>query len=164
MQIPKNNFTTYNMDYTQAEPATANGLSVLLPVPDQIRLLRDKMFADQGVAAAPIATGNSDTLSLAVQENARIEILNGTISSGLADTTAAYLKTKGLNVIGTGDGESSTSTTITISGATPYTASYLANLMQVANTRIISHPDAAASADITINLGSDWANTNPMGQ
>lgn len=168
MQIPNGNMQTYNMDYSQMEGQTiiCNGVpcAVLMPYPDQIRLLRDKMFANQGSAAAPIVTGNSDPLALAIQENARIQLLNGTDSSGLADTTAAYLKSKGLNVVGTDNGESTTYTTITISGATPYTVSYLASLMNVQNTQIISHPDANATADITINLGSDWANKNPIGQ
>ena len=160
MQFPHDNMKTYNMDYTQAEPGTANGLDILVPVPDQIRLLRDEMFANQGSAAAPIVLGNSDPLAMAVQENARIQILNGTMSSGLGDTTAACLKSKGLNIVGTGNTDSTTYTNIIISGSTPYTLKYLTSLMQISDTNIVSHIDANAQVDITLNLGSDWANNS----
>jgi hypothetical protein len=168
MQIPKNNFKTYNIDYSMAEDQMISkdgyAYSVLIPYPDKIRLLRDQMFADSGSAAAPIVEGTTDSLELALKENARIQILNGTLSGGLADTTSDFLKSKGLNVVGTGNGDNTDYTTITLSGATPYTLSYLASLMQVPNTRIVSHPDANATADIIITIGNDWANTNPMGK
>lgn len=166
IQIPKANLKTYNLDYTMLEPQTISkdGITyaVLVPYPDKIRLLRDEMFADSGSAAAPIVSGTSDSLELALKENARIQILNGTLSGGLADTTATFLKSKGLNVVGTSNGDSTDYTTITLSGSTPYTLSYLAELMQVPNTRIVSHPDANAAADIIITVGNDWANSNSM--
>ncbi len=168
VQIPKANLKTFNIDYSMAEDQIISkdgyAYSVLIPYPDKIRLLRDQMFADTGSAAAPIVEGTSDALALALKENARIQILNGTLSAGLADTTSDYLKSKGLNVVGTGNGDSTDYTTITLSGATPYTLSYLASLMQIPNTRIVSHPDANATADIIITVGNDWANTNPMGK
>ncbi len=160
IRIPKDNLKTYNIDYTMAEDQIISkdgyAYSVLIPYPDKIRILRDQMFADNGSAAAPIVTGNSDTLTLALQENARIQVLNGTLSGGLADTTAEYLKSKGFNVVGTSNGEATDYTTITLSGATPYSLNYIASLMQVPTTRIVSHPDANAAADIIITVGNDW--------
>lgn len=168
IKLPRDNFKTYNIDYSMVEDQVISkdgyAYAVLIPYMDKINVLRDEMFADNGAAAAPIATGNSDSLTLAQQENARIQVLNGTLSGGLADTTAEFLKSKGLNVVGTGNGEATEYTTITISGATPYTLAYLASLMQVPNIRIVSHPDANAAADIIITVGNDWANSNSMGQ
>ena len=96
-QIPRENMHTYNMDYTVAEPTnTPDGIYILRVIPDQMRLLRDQMFTSTGVAAAPIAlategvpnTGDPKTLAMA--EGAKIEVLNGTNSGGLAETTSAY--------------------------------------------------------------------------
>lgn len=160
IRIPQDNLKTYNIDYTMAEDQIilkdGYAYSVLVPYHDKIRVLRDQMFADEGSAAAPIVTGTSDPLALALMENARIQVLNGTLSAGLADTTAEYLKAKGLNVVGTGNGESTDYTTLTLTSTTGYTLGYLASLMQVPSTRIFSHPDANASADIIITVGNDW--------
>ncbi len=160
IRIPQDNLKTYNIDYTMAEDQIilkdGYAYSVLVPYEDKIHILRDQMFADEGSAAAPIVTGTSDPLALALMENARIQVLNGTLSAGLADTTAEYLKAKGLNVVGTGNGESTDYTTLTLTSTTGYTLGYLASLMQVPSTRIFSHPDANASADIIITVGNDW--------
>jgi LCP family protein required for cell wall assembly len=169
MQIPKANMTTYNIGTDQISAQTTaliDGVSqeVLVANMEQIRLLRDKMFADQGSAAAPIAVGSSDALTLATQEKARIAILNGTQNSGLAETTGTFLQNKGLNVVSTGNTDSSLYSNMIVSGATPYTVSYLASLMNISENYIVNHYDPNASADVTVYLGNDWANSNPMGQ
>ena len=168
VQIPSDNIKTYNMDYSMMEDQTIlyNGYAydILVPYPDQVRILRDEMFASQGSAAAPISLGSSDTLTLAKQENARIQLVNGTMSGGLADSTSEFLRGKGLNIISTGSGEAATYSSIVISGTTPYTAAYLRGLMGIPDTRIVYHADANASADITVYLGEDWASSNTMNQ
>lgn len=156
-QVPRENISTYVIDYSQTTQEVVNGLDVLRPIPDQIRLLRDKLFATNSGATAPIVVGTSDSLALAKAENARIEVLNGTSSSGLADTTADYLKAQGLNVVSTGNAnENYLYTTLVLHNATPYTLSYLASLMKVPNTRIYQKLDNSGQSDITIYIGSDW--------
>jgi LCP family protein required for cell wall assembly len=169
MQIPKDNMKTYNMDYTDASDNNAiiDGTyqAVLVPNMDAIRKLRDEMFASQGSAAAPIVLGSSDPLTLALKENARIQILNGTTTSGLADTTATYLKGKGLNVVSTGNTDSAVYSHIIVSGATPYTVKYLASLMNITNdTYITNHYDPNATADVVVYLGNDWSSSNALSQ
>ena len=115
----------------------------------------------------PTQTGQNvsgDPLSLAKAENARIEVLNGTSSGGLADTTSAYLISQGLNVVSTGNAsEDSTYTTIVVHNATPYTLAYLSSIMGgIPNNRIYNQYDPNGNVDITVTLGSDWANSNPM--
>jgi polyisoprenyl-teichoic acid--peptidoglycan teichoic acid transferase len=165
MKIPKANMTTYNIDYSMAEPQTIlyNGYNynVLVPVPDKIRLLRDQMFSS-GSATAPLALGTNDALSLAVAEGARIQILNGTMSGDLATTTSNYLTGKGLNVVSTGNTNSTTYTNIVITGAAPYTAAYLQNLMSISGNLIVYHYDPNAGADIIIYLGDDWVNNTVL--
>lgn len=171
IQIPKGNMKTYNID-TSAIAADTTAVidgavqAVLVPNMEKIRLLRDEMFAAQGSAAAPITTGNSDVLTLAKGEGARIQVLNGSMSGGLAETTATYLQGQGLNVVGTGNSDSTLYSNLVISWTTPYpyTLSYLATLMNIPENHIVYHDDPNAAADIIVYLGSDWANSNPMGQ
>ena len=169
VQIPRDNMTTYNIDYTVASPeTTAEGQWIMRPIPDELRKLRDQMFTASGVAAAPIiaaetGTQNSgDPLTLAIAEGARIQVLNGTNTAGLADTTAAYLTSQGLTVTSTGDTDASDSTTIIWHSSTPYAISYLASLMQVTSSRIYSQNDPTGTIDVTVILGADWAASNPM--
>jgi polyisoprenyl-teichoic acid--peptidoglycan teichoic acid transferase len=169
MQIPKANMTTYSIGTDQISAQTTalidgTAQDVLVANMEQIRLLRDKMFTDQGSAAAPIVVGSSDVLTLAKQENARIQILNGTQNGGLADTTGTFFKNKGLNVVSTGNTDSNLYSNIIVSGATPYTVSYLATLMNISENHIVNHYDPNATADVTVYLGNDWANSNPMSQ
>jgi cell envelope-related function transcriptional attenuator common domain len=161
--MPRDNIKTYVIDYTQTTQENVNGMDVLRPIPDQIRILRDKVFATESGAAAPIVMQTNDSLTLAKSENARVELLNGTTSSGLADTTAAYLKNQGLNIVSTGNSDQNyVATTIILHNDTPYTLAYISSLMQVPNTRIYRKLDTASQSDITVYIGSDWANTNPM--
>lgn len=161
--MPRDNIKTYVIDYTQTTQENVNGMDVLRPIPDQIRILRDKVFATESGAAAPIVMQTNDSLTLAKSENARVELLNGTTSSGLADTTAAYLKNQGLNIVSTGNSDQNyVATTIILHNDMPYTLAYISSLMQVPNTRIYRKLDTASQSDITVYIGSDWANTNPM--
>lgn len=161
--FPQENVTTYSIDYTMVTEDVVNGLDVLRPIPDQIRIVRDQMFAANGTAVAPLELGTSDALTLAKQENASVEVLNGTSTSGLADSTASYLQSQGLPNVSTGNSnETYDYTTIVLHNDKPYTMAYLAQLMQVPNTRILRKLDAGSSVDITVYVGYDWANTNPM--
>ena len=175
-QIPQDNFKTYNINYDYCSPEmtwTNSGETYILrPFMDKIRILRDEIFVNNTTASAPLAiaaqtsneTGSADPLSLAKGENARVEVLNGSSSGGLAEKTSSYLISQGLNVIATGNAsEAYTYTTIVLHNATPYTLSYLAQLMgNIPNNRIYNRYEPNGNVDITVYLGSDWANGNPM--
>jgi len=62
--------------------------SVLRPVPDLIRLLRDEIFTVDG-PVSPLAQGDSVTLMQA--DAARMRIVNNTYSSDLGERTAGFL-------------------------------------------------------------------------
>jgi hypothetical protein len=163
LNMPRENIKTYVIDYTQTTQEVVDGLDVLRPIPDQIRILRDQVFSTESSAAAPIVMQTNDSLTLAKSENARVEVLNNTSTSGLADTTGTYLKDQGLNVVNTGNSDQNYEyTTIILHTDTPYTLAYLSELMKVPNTRIYRKLDAASQSDITVYLGVDWANSNPM--
>jgi hypothetical protein len=175
VQIPQANFKTYNITYDHASPEmiwTESGEQyVLRPFMDKVRLLRDEIFVQGTTAAAPITistqTGqnvSNGPLSLAKAENARVEVLNGTASGGLADSTSAYLTAQGLNIVATGNAsENYTYTTVVVHNATPYSLAYLSSLMGgIPTNRIYNRYEPDGSVDITIYLGSDWAESNTI--
>lgn len=167
-QIPRENMSTYSIGVNEAPgEVTADGIYVLRVIPDQLRILRDKMFTSSGVAAAPIVLATegvisttSDPLPLAITEAARIQVLNGTNVGGLAEETMAFLNSKGLTNITTGNTDFTESTRIILHNPVQNTLSYLAATMSVPSSRI--QTQASDTFDITIVLGNDWALTNPM--
>ena len=140
-----------------------DGLDVLKPLPDQIRLLRDEIFIPAG-AFNPAMDPNADPLTLMVQENASINILNGTFTPGLAGKTMEYLQGLGANVIGTNDASDKPYpyTMIYDHTGNPYTIQYLVELMKISKFRILSRFNPESQADVTVIVGNEWANANPM--
>jgi LCP family protein required for cell wall assembly len=140
-----------------------DGLEVLKPLPDQIRLLRDEVFMHTG-AFTPAADPNADPLTLMVEENASIKLLNGTFTPGLAGRTMEYLQGLGANVIATNDAGDKPYpfTLIYDHTGNPYTIQYLVELMQVSKFRIMFNFKPDVEEDVTIILGNDWDAVNPM--
>jgi polyisoprenyl-teichoic acid--peptidoglycan teichoic acid transferase len=150
-----------------------DGLAIEIPVPDQIRLLRDDIFASGGPvgpAAAQAAVDASnptalpgDPIEMAKQEQARIVVRNGSSTEGLASRTAEYLRAQGLNIIGESNAEQTyTQSTIIDYSGKPYTASYLVKLLSVDGSRVVSRFDPNAQVDIEVILGSMFADSNPL--
>jgi polyisoprenyl-teichoic acid--peptidoglycan teichoic acid transferase len=137
-----------------------DGLDILKPVPDEIRLLRDKTFKVGG----PIPSVTGDPLPAAKQEAARISVWNGTDSADVATRTAQYLQSQGLNIkeLIAAD-HTYDSTQIIIHNSKPFALSYLAALMKVDTNRItIKDYNPDSPIDIVLILGNDWAQQNPM--
>jgi LCP family protein required for cell wall assembly len=164
-QYPQENLRSYYIAPPEmiVEGTVEGWGQVLIPVTDKIRILRDQMFAEGSAGVAPIVLGGSD-LDLAIAESANIVLQNGTNFAGLADTTSAYLSGQGLTISDVQNGEYTTYTTMIIYNSTPYTASYLASLMNIPVNRIYNRYDPSSTTDIMIVLGDDWAGNNPMGQ
>lgn len=174
-QIPRENMHTYNVD-TNVTTATFayDGSYILQIIPDQFRILRDEMFAGTGGAVAPAVVPDSnaqesgvivtsgDPLPLAVQEAARIQILNGSDTQGLAERTQLYLQSNGLTNITIGNYDTVDTTQIFVHKPVTNTMSYLAAVFGVPNARIYSQADPTDTFDITVILGSDWAANNQI--
>lgn len=95
------------------------------------------------------------------KENARVLVLNGTSSAGLADSTSQTLKSYGYNVSGAADAPTKTYKQTVIvdrtNGKKKYTAHYLQDRFKV-KTITTKLPDAtiqAQNADFVIILGED---------
>jgi len=140
-----------------------DGLDVLKPLPDQIRLLRDEIFAPAG-AISPFADSDLDPLTLMIEEKAAVSVLNGTFTPGLAGRTSEYLQGLGVNVITTDDAGDKPYPLTMIYDHTgnPYTIQYLVELMQISKFRVLSRYKPDSQVDVTIIVGNDWATTNPM--
>jgi len=139
-----------------------DGLDIMKPIPDKIRILRDQIFTTSG-PIGPAATGN-DPKVLMVAENPRISIRNGTQVADLAVRTQQYLQSMGLNVVEAVSADRIYDVSqISLNTGKPYTLKYLANMFQVPTGQIENKgyaPDQPA--DIIIIIGNDWAANNPM--
>lgn len=134
---------------------------VLKPLSEQIRRLRDEVFSETG-PTSPVS-GSMELIELAKQEGAKVSVLNGSSTSGIAARTADYLKSLGLNVTETGNAEQySAYTQVIFYTGKPYIVQYLVELMNISNLRIRYINDPTRSVDVTIILGDDWARSNPM--
>jgi len=163
--IPPENIKKGVIDYTmvQLDSLVVNGQaqSILKPIPDKIRELRDEIFSVNG-AVSPLAQG--DTLELAKQEGATISILNGSNTQGLAEKTSDYLKTLGLNIISTGTaGYNPRVSQLIIHRSRLYAITFFKELFAInSGAQLAYKPDSAAPADIDIIVADDWAAKNPM--
>jgi LCP family protein required for cell wall assembly len=164
-QIPEENIKRGSIGADQINFATSpdGGQQVLKPLSEKIRLLRDEIFTDSG-AASP-AAANMDPVELMQTEGARVAVLNGSYTPGIAARTTDYLKSLGVNVTQTNNAEKATPyTEITFYTGKPYTVKFLVELMSIDPIRIRHFYDPASPIDISVTLGDNWAQNNPMSQ
>lgn len=143
----------------QVEFATnpEDGQAVLIPIPDQIRILRDEVFATGG-PVGPAAVQSGDPADLMKAEGARVIIKNGTSVAGLATKTSELLRADGLNITGEANADQLTSvTTIYDYTGKPYTINYMIEKLNIENPRIVNRFDPNAQADLEVVLGDDIA-------
>jgi LCP family protein required for cell wall assembly len=140
-----------------------DGLDVLKPLPDQIRLLRDQVFAPAG-SISPYADSDEDPQVLMAEESAALSILNGTFTPGLAGRTSDYLQSLDANVITIGDASEKPYpyTTVYDHTGNPYTIQFLVELMNISKFRVLSRFAPDSEVDVTVILGEDWIGNNPM--
>lgn len=163
--IPLENIKQGVIDHNMGVFATAtlDGVpaSVLRPVPDLIRVLRDEIFTVDG-PASPLAQG--DPVALMQSEAARVRVTNNTYTAELARRTANFLQAQGVQVteIGVPTGDAS-QTVLVIYSPGLYTLKYLAEIFGLTSYQIVMKPDPTASVDIEIRLGEDWVGKLPEG-
>jgi LCP family protein required for cell wall assembly len=141
-----------------------DGLDVLKPLPDKIRLLRDEIFGLNEGSNSPVMQQGKEKVELMAEENAKLSILNGTLTPGLAGLTQEYLLGVGANVIVIGDAENKGQPYTSIYDYTgnPYTVDYFVDLMNISEYRIFFKYNPESEVDVTIILGDDWIYNNPM--
>lgn len=161
--IPPENIKHGVLDFDMAIPTTSpDGLYILKPIMDKIRILRDEIFTTGG-PISPAAQG-ANPQELMKLEGARVLVQNGTYTEGLGARTAEYLTSQGVNVVGTAnaDGYYANSTLIDLTGK-PYTLNYLRQLFNMSlPAQFVSRFDPNAQVDVILIVGEDWASNNPM--
>ncbi|MCA9945366.1 MAG: LCP family protein [Ardenticatenaceae bacterium] len=153
--IPRESIRTAVLDYNYVyNETTPDGRQVLVPVRENIRQLRDQLFAPPAIPTPVI----ENLPALMAAENARVAVLNGTAEFGLAGSTQEYLQSFGINVTEIGNADASTYLTsqIITYGSYPNTSRYLTQLMHVPPLNISSGTNPDGDYDILIIIGNDW--------
>lgn len=139
-----------------------DGAQVLKPIPDAIRALRDQIFTGTGAIAPSVP--ETEATEAAQIEHARLAILNGAGTEGLATETADFLTAQGLNVITieNADRHDYDKTRVIVHSAQfPYTLRYLADFLGLTEGQILRPVTPLPDVDMTVILGWDWANSRP---
>jgi len=135
--------------------------SVMKPLPDKIRELRDQIFTVGG-AVNPLANQN-DLPGLMRADGARVRVLNGSFTAGLDTTTVNFLVNQGVPVTEIGPTEATNATMIVVYSPKLYTLKYLQAVFGVTSSaQILFKPDPTSTVDVEVRLGNDWANNNTM--
>lgn len=136
--------------------------SVIRPVPDKIRVLRDEIFTSGG-PVSPIAQG--DPVALMKADVARVRVTNNTYTAQLDTRTGNFLIAQGMTVIELGAPTGvSDRTTVVVYSPKLYTLRYLISTFGITSSnQIIFKNDPASSADIEIRVGNDWVAKLPAG-
>jgi LCP family protein required for cell wall assembly len=135
-------------------------LSILIPLPDKINLVRDQVFASAG-GLGPQTPGSPQERMQA--EQARIALYDGAGAAGILERTVAYLKGLGANItVSSAAAQPYTATTIIDHTGNPHTLKYLVDLLKIRPGRIYIEYDPNASVDVEVFLGSDWAASNNL--
>lgn len=182
-KVPKENIKQAIIGTDDCQIAmSADGLSILIPNPDKVRIVRDSIFASGGpvapVVLAPTAASDTaaqaaapadatagtatpipvaDLTTLMVNEQARLMVQNGTTTGGLAERAGQYFQSIGMNVIGTGNANQAYGqmSLVDYTGK-PYTMKFLAQLMQIPSDHIFSQYDPNQPGDVAIIIGENW--------
>ncbi|HET6595992.1 MAG TPA: LCP family protein [Anaerolineales bacterium] len=158
----KNGVIDYSMVALAETTLGGEKASVMKPLPDKIRELRDQVFTSGG-AVSPFAAQN-DLTAMMREDGARVRVLNGSVAGGLENVTGNFLIAQGVQVTEAGPADGGyNSTVIVLYSPKLYTLKYFQSLFAVTDSaRIWISPNPASTVDIEVRLGNDWANNNPM--
>ncbi|HNS39264.1 MAG: LCP family protein [Anaerolineae bacterium] len=153
--IPEDNIRNVVLDYNYVENNTTfDGQQVLVPYRDQVRALRDELFAPPAVPT-PVIEALPTVITV---ENARVGIYNGTSVFGLAADTRDYLRRRGIVVtdVGNADSANYTAHQIIDYGSHPGTVQQLIQLLGVPPLNVSTGTNPEGDFDILVILGGDW--------
>ncbi len=154
-EIPRDSIRLEVINYSYVyNETTPDGQQVLVPNRDQIRALRDELFAPPAIPTPVI----ENLPQMMRQEEARVVIHNGTAVFGLAGDTQDYLQQFDVDVVDIGNADSATynRTQIIDFGSHPNTTRYIAQLMDVPPLNISYSSESTDGYDVLVILGDDW--------
>ncbi|MBN1955196.1 MAG: LCP family protein [Anaerolineae bacterium] len=158
-QIDSNDIRQAVIDANYTLPyETPDGQQVLVPVRERIRELRNYIFTSE----VQVAEGQDPAIRLA-EESATVEVQNGTLSPGLAQSIYEFLLGQGISVTGYSNADRNDydeSLVIVYTGKT-FTAEYIAQLLTLPPTAVVHAPDPEVGIDIVVILGADYQAETP---
>jgi hypothetical protein len=140
--------------------------SIMKPITDKIRILRDEIFTASGALsplAVPAGTTDINVIAQAMRdEGARVRIMDGTFTAGLDQRAGSFFQAYGMNVTEVAPSpEAYSQTIVVVYGPKLYTLKWLQGAFGIADRQIRFNPDPNTTADIEIRLGSDLAGSIP---
>jgi len=136
-----------------------DGDKVLKPIADQIRLLRDTVFFHNRLDSP--AASDLAPVDRVKAEAPKIQILNGSTTTGLASQTLEFLQSQGITADAGNAEQVYNNTTIFDYTGKIYTVQYLVDLLKISPNRIFSRYDPTSQVDVVVILGLDWTGINP---
>ncbi len=145
-----------NMTTPQTTP---DGASVLIPNRTKIRDLVNTLFG----GPAPTASPQLSEKERIVQEAAKVDVQNGTLTPGLALRTTEYLKSLGYNVVSYSNADRAdyALTVIVDYSSKTATVNALATLFNVSAENVRQSTGVQSNVDARVILGRDYA-ANPL--
>jgi hypothetical protein len=146
-------FAVIDEQYTMFHE-TDDGQQVLILLREKMRELRDDFLTTE---EAPDQQ-ESDSSAELEKERATIEVLNGTVTAGLAADVTERLRQEGLNVTYTGNAarqDMAESLVVSHTDETR-TAQYIARLLNLPESAVVQGSEPAAEYDVSLILGADY--------
>jgi len=137
---------------------TPDGASVLIPTHVRIREVVNELFG----SPVPTAAASLSEQELIAQEAAKIEVQNGTLTPGLAQRTAEYLKSLGYLVVSFSNADRSDyamSVIIDYTGKTN-TVNLLAKRFHITPENMLRYAGVQSQVDVRLVLGRDYATSS----
>lgn len=163
-EIPRENIKTGVIDPQDGMATFGNTVlggedaSVLKPITEKIRILRDEIFTSTG-PLSPFAQGDAATLMR--EEASRVRIMDGTFS-GVDQRAGALFQSYGMNVTEiSASPESYAQTIVILYGPDLYTVKWLQATFGISDRQIRFQPDPNQTVDVEIRIGSDIAGSIP---
>jgi LCP family protein required for cell wall assembly len=148
LDLKPQNIRSLYIGMNQVDPwVTADGWQVLLPLPDRIQPVVARLYA-------PLSSSENQVAN----ENAQIQLRNGTYRWQLAKIAADQLRWEGFNIVDTGlaDNPNYEQTKIVVFNEKPVALDQLVRLLQVQPENVIRQLDPNQPADIQVILGNDY--------
>jgi hypothetical protein len=120
-----------------------------------MRELRDEIFTTE---EPPAEEEGVDASSQLEKEAATVEVLNGTLTAGLAADVTERLRQENLNVTHTGNADRQDVEESLVIAHTDksYTAQYIARFLGLPQSAIVQGSEPGAEYDISVILGTDY--------
>jgi len=159
-EISVENIESAVIDESLTSPQTTpDGAMVLIPNRALIRDMVKELFG----GPTPTSVAGMSEKQIAALESAKIEVQNGTLTTGLAQRTAEYLKDLGYTVTSFSNADRSdyiSSVIVDYSGKTN-TVSLLAQRFNVVPENVRRQTGIESDVDMRLILGRDYASSSP---